>query len=70
MRENGVHRKPQAELVRVVKWVQYAEGRSSWTPVQAVAEGFRRLDHFCGFPIIHDALEMKRKYFSMNTVIV
>jgi len=38
--------------------------------VQAVAEGFRRLDHFCGFPIIHDALEMKRKYFSMNTVIV
>jgi len=30
---------PQAQIARVEKWVQYAEGRSSWTPVQAVAEG-------------------------------
>ena len=30
----------------------------------------RGLDRLSGFPVIHDVLEMKSEYFSMNAVIV
>jgi len=66
----GYIEKTQAELVRVAKWVQYAEGRSSWTPVQAVAEGALDALEARLALWIPDALEMKREYFSMNAVIV
>ena len=58
-------------MTKIEKWVYYMDGRSGWTPVRAAAgvlSMFWRLDRLSGFPVIHDVLEMKSEYFSMNFV--
>ena len=56
---------PRAKIARIEKWIQCVDRRSHCELLQL--EG---LDRLSGFPVIHDVLEMKSEYFSMNAVIV
>ena len=60
-------------LARIEKRVYYMDGMSGWTLVRAAARVLSicwGLDRLSGFPVIHDVLEMKSEYFSMDSVIV
>ena len=55
----------RAKIARIEKWIQCVDGRSHCELL--LLEG---LDRLSGFPVIHDVLEMKSEYFSMNAAIV